>query len=584
MSFSRNVRRAQLIGPAGPGAIIDLIGESFVAVDVSRWSRTLPVSMPRLTQRLGVRQLKTPTGFGVPYRRFPEWLFCGRCRRMIRRRPRDESAKLTCAVCAGDRPLIPMRFIAICSNGHMADIDWWYWAHTNSTTKCEVRGKLRFDHRPEEGSGLSSLVVRCAECGAGRSLDRITSRGSLTQRCEGLQPWQQPLDAEACDTLMVATQRGASNVYFPSVVSALDLPPESDWDASSATLARLRDNHLFLALVEDPTLPVRDMTLKFLASREGLTVPELERLLSTESSAQAHTGTEEDILPEEWVALLHPRDTEFDPRDNFITRPSRAPRGPGGGTVETELLSSLRQVILVDRLREVRVLKGFHRYTRENMVSANLAPDQTSLPAIEVFGEGFLLAFEESAITEWERLRDVRERCRTIERRVEAADAYWLPPVTPRFLLLHTLAHLLLRATAFEAGYPTSSLGERIYTTHPEQGPAMAGVLIYTAAGDSEGTLGGLVRMGEPERLPALLHSALVDGQWCSLDPVCSESPAQGPGGLSMAACHACALVPETSCQATNRLLDRRLLIDPEFGFFRNALTIAEDVPWRARW
>lgn len=97
----------------------------------------------------------------------------------------------------------------------------------------------------------------------------------------------------------------------------------------------------------------------------------------------------------------------------------------------------------------------------------------------------------------------------------------------------------------------------------------MAGVLVYTAAGDTEGTLGGLVRMGEPERLSILLENAIAEAKWCSLDPVCAESFGQGPGGLSLAACHACTLAPETSCQATNRLLDRQLVINPDYGFFR---------------
>lgn len=553
-------------------------------MDVSRWSRTSPVPMPRLTKHLGIRQLKTPTGYGVPYRRFPDWLFCGGCRRMIKRLPRDETKKLVCAVCTGDRPLIPMRFVAVCGNGHLADVDWWYWAHTESAVRCDVRNRLRFDHRPTEGGGLSSLVVHCTECGSERSLDRITSRGSLKQGCLGTQPWQRQDDAEECGAAVVATQRGASNVYFPSIVSALDLPPDSDWETVGQPLARLRNDHMFLALVERPAHPLRKSIIEQLAEQENVTVTEIERLLSAEAGAQLHTGTEEDILPEEWAALLHPRDIENDPRDNFITRRSRPPRRSGLNLVEEWLFTSIEQVILVDRLREVRVLKGFHRHTRENMIPANLGPDQSFLPAIEVFGEGFFLAFEESTIVDWEAHPEVRERISMIKSRVAATDAYWLPPVTPRYVLLHTLAHLLLRATAFEAGYPTSSLNERIYATHPDHGPAMAGILIYTAAGDSEGTLGGLVRMGAPERLPSLLRTALIDGQWCSLDPVCSKATAQGPGGLSLAACHACALVPETSCQATNRLLDRRLLIDPIFGFYRDALELAEDAPWRSRW
>ena len=100
----------------------------------------------------------------------------------------------------------------------------------------------------------------------------------------------------------------------------------------------------------------------------------------------------------------------------------------------------------------------------------------------------------------------------------------------------------------------------------------MAGILIYTAAGDSEGTMGGLVRMGEPDKLGTVVLEALRKSRWCSADPVCIESEGQGPGNCNRAACHSCGLLPETSCEVQNRLLDRAMLIgtlvDPEIGYF----------------
>jgi hypothetical protein len=100
----------------------------------------------------------------------------------------------------------------------------------------------------------------------------------------------------------------------------------------------------------------------------------------------------------------------------------------------------------------------------------------------------------------------------------------------------------------------------------------MAGILIYTAAGDAEGTLGGLVREGEAARMLSTLIKALQGADWCSSDPLCRESRGQGFGALNLAACHACGLVPETSCTMSNRLLDRLLVVgdpsDAQLGFF----------------
>jgi hypothetical protein len=104
----------------------------------------------------------------------------------------------------------------------------------------------------------------------------------------------------------------------------------------------------------------------------------------------------------------------------------------------------------------------------------------------------------------------------------------------------------------------------------------MAGLLIYTAAGDAEGTMGGLVRMGKPGNLERVWDASLTNAEWCSTDPICMEAgeAGQGPDSCNLAACHSCALLPETSCEEFNRFLDRGLIIgslkQPEIGFFVN--------------
>lgn len=100
----------------------------------------------------------------------------------------------------------------------------------------------------------------------------------------------------------------------------------------------------------------------------------------------------------------------------------------------------------------------------------------------------------------------------------------------------------------------------------------MEGILIYTSSGDSDGTMGGLVRQGDPGRLEAIIHEATRKAAWCSSDPICIESRGQGSDNANLAACHACALLPETSCEAGNRVLDRGLVVGtpeaPDIGYF----------------
>ena len=145
--------------------------------------------------------------------------------------------------------------------------------------------------------------------------------------------------------------------------------------------------------------------------------------------------------------------------------------------------------------------------------------------------------------------------------------------ISPELVALHTLAHVVINELVYACGYGSASLRERLYVS-TESGREMLGVLIYTAAGDSDGTMGGLARMALPMNLGPVLTDALQRATWCSTDPVCMElgEAGQGPGSCNLAACHACALLPETSCEEFNQFLDRGLLVgthsSPSLGLF----------------
>src|SRR5262249_11790623 len=146
--------------------------------------------------------------------------------------------------------------------------------------------------------------------------------------------------------------------------------------------------------------------------------------------------------------------------------------------------------------------------------------------------------------------------------------------ISARFLLLHTLAHALMREVTLECGYSTASLRERLYVSAGAAG--MAGMLGYTATGDSDGTLGALQRQALPRRIQNILCNAIRVMEWCASDPLCLEGAVGGLDLFSLAACHGCCLAPETSCEQFNRYLDRALLVgtpmDPAVGFFRELL------------
>jgi hypothetical protein len=141
-----------------------------------------------------------------------------------------------------------------------------------------------------------------------------------------------------------------------------------------------------------------------------------------------------------------------------------------------------------------------------------------------------------------------------------------------RYVLLHSFSHAVIRQLSIECGYTTASVGERIYHQDGADGEPMAGVLIYTSAADSEGTLGGLCALGETKKLGRHLDQALERVGLCASDPLCAEHLPNVDTSLHGAACHACSFLPETSCERGNKYLDRSVLVAtverPDFGFF----------------
>jgi len=241
---------------------------------------------------------------------------------------------------------------------------------------------------------------------------------------------------------------------------------------------------------------------------------------------------------------------------------------------------NFQRITLLHKLRETRVFDGFSRIyssgiSRKERHALFSESKVDWLPAIIVRGEGIFIEFSHAHIAKWEltyaeelgsRMEPLCQHlAKLAERRQQSP-----PIITPRYLLLHTFAHILITELVQECGYGSASLRERIYSGTGAD--PMSGVLIYTSAGDSEGTMGGLVRMGEPDRFGAIVINAINQARWCSADPICIESRGQGPGNCNLAACHSCALLPETSCEAQNHLLDRAMLVgtlkNPELGYF----------------
>lgn len=608
---SRTVRKMQAITPYGVGAIFDYSNESFVGMDISRWKADRKVELIRLSRNLRVSSLREPPAGGIPYMRFPRWLHCSTCGRMVyleRQEGEEGPDAPTCPYQGCQGTLIPMRFVVACAEGHLDDVPWSEWVHgapgrrlRDPADRCASQ-ELSFETRSGLGGGLESLYVKCRRCSAERSLSELMGGDGVGKlRCRGGQPWYGKEARVTCTSPLRAVLRGATNLYSARLASALDIPPESDYDVAGADAAEIRVMDGFASLADfDPGDPLllrmaRIIARKLVADDHPDYDAEVRRktdlvlaMARAEGSAAPPPSTdqEQDLLVGEWHALTQPRTHGHHPLDRFQTEASSLlpPDEVAPPSSALELLNRLiGQVVLVHRLREVRALTGFTRLEGTG-IQGVMRPDRLAdyMPAIEVHGEGIFFTISEPALAQWQaaHAEPVAGRVALLAGRTASTSGELAEtPVTARLLALHTLSHLLIRQLAFEAGYSSSALRERLYVSDGQDGqPPMAGVLIYTADGDQEGTLGGLVRLGKPGRFSETLLAALAAAQWCSSDPVCGESRGQGTLGLNLAACHACALVAETSCTHRNLFLDRALLLGTPgwpHGLFGGVLQLA---------
>jgi hypothetical protein len=481
----------------------------------------------------------------------------------------DKGKYVNACSCGG--VLVPMRYVAVCQTGsHIQDIPWFKWAHrghddqvTEEVRFCRAYKEIRFERLSGRGEGLASLQIVCGKCKRTRPLSELVGKDALLRdgiQCGGRQPWEHANSvAHPCESRLIAVQRGATGNYIAERVSALDIPEELPESVELTELIKAHPD--YLRMVADNGGPKADMIAGWIAD-ELKTTP--EKVLAV--AGDADNGTESpllDIKDGEWAAFVKKiargRDRSA---DAFVVDGWSPKEQKNGPSSLIDLVSGVGQV---RKVREVRALTGFRRYSATaDFIRADLDKDpkhRPVYPAIEVFGEGIFIQFDEERLSSWEVLPAVQARAQVlIDRQTHSDWAQRLEYPEARYIALHTLAHLLIRRLAFASGYSSASLQERIYA-NSSRADRTAGILIYTAAGDAQGTLGGLVRLGEPLRLIPLLVGALDDADVCSNDPVCIESDRQGSSQLNLSACHGCALVSETSCESGNRLLDRQLVL-----------------------
>jgi len=601
------LRPSQMVYAFGVGAVVDLPSLSVLVMGIDDWPTdpglAKEVSEERLLRAvrwvLGpqVQKLVTPPAapddggmfrpfdasgrVGVPVATFPRWVVCPDCRLLaplesglfeLRESPyhpeRTHYYHANCPKSRGKTPprVLPARFMVACENGHLDDFPWREFVHRGPT---DCNGALRLFERGPSGEARE-VEVRCDACGKVRRLSEAFGNAGKRSMpiCRGRRPHLRDYEEE-CGLQVRAILLGASNLWFPDVLTTLAIP------AQSGLLTQLVEDQwaiLANAMSSQNVQLLRQVGV--LAAFAGHSDDEIWRAIQDrrQQGAQGDTAEPVDLKGPEW---------------RMFSQPATAPQSKDfrlrAVTVPAEFAQQIQQVVLVERLREVNAMIGFTRIDAPGEIDESgdaTGPRRMDIsrrapawvPATEVRGEGIFVQVREDSLNNWLKLPAVRKRddeFRESHRRWRAARRLEPPELGypgMRYVLLHSFAHALMRQFALNCGYSAASMRERIYArglgeseAHPEP---MAGVLIYTSAPDSEGTLGGLVSLGEPEELVRHILAALEDAKLCASDPLCAEqSPSSQGLTLHAAACHACLLAPETSCESGNRYLDRSVLV-----------------------
>jgi Domain of unknown function (DUF1998). len=585
----------QIITTFGPGSIIDAKLDSVVSLDINYWNRGgqeyygRRIYFNKLASYLGVRYFMEPKQGkdSVPVTIFPDWHVCsnGKCNLLFKLSEEKTSNREIydvkgpiCPDC--NSKAYPSRFIVMCDNGHIDDFPYREYLHGGKTS---CTGKLRLISTSYTSS-LNSLQIKCdnEKCKAikkmGDAMQKETFKGF---NCKGKHVHKPKAPFEACNSEVIPSLRGATNVYFSIVRSALEIPPWSD--------------PLF-QLVEEKVVNIQnyieeeqktceaneeefdyEKTIKRALNKsfreiniEGFT---FEKFKDIYDKVVEGISEYSEIKESEYRSILNHHTLPKNQNSSFLATDEEIP---------SYFKKYFSRIIRIEKVREVTALKGFARGVypdpeNDNFGSiVNLAGKEMGwLPAIRTNGEGVFLELNKGEIKEWlgrfdsdkiSKVYDTEYRIFTEKKGWEYKNSRNVV-----YVLLHTLAHILIRELALSCGYSTTELKERIYFSKD-----MCGILIYTGSGDSEGTLGGLEEMGKSDNFKSILLEALKNALVCSGDPSCLTTY-PGNGELNGAACHACSMIPETACENGNRLLDRRTVVPTEVksikGYFEELVT-----------
>lgn len=553
---------------------------------------------------------------------FPKWMYCTNCGRFSRidewwngwekfyngdkDKKRESFVPPKCYICyknaqKGEKrffELEQVRFIMTAPNGEICDLPWDRWTLREKKNENEINDKdegiikVYFDRlccdnqelyyiKSDKFADFSGVRIQCRnpKCptkGKHISLSGLfglrISTGEIAKDKMGT-PYKTK-DGKDVKIFYKPVIRTSNSVYYPLITNSLFLPYQH---LTSELVEKIKTLHI------DGELSAQQIFQK-LKTKYSLNLSDIINIISPDENI--------------FISENQYRLGEY---NYLINQPSPDNENLVYVNIDIKVLEKIKisKLLKIKRLKLTSVQTGYTRQepldkdlfaqhcnefieiSKSKIIKAKFTSingNQTKyLPAIESFGEGIFIDFDRSKFDEWfdkqwdkneiftKRIKVLQKNLKNIEfgKSIEKENMSGDASYLTRFIVFHTFSHLLIKEFEFVAGYPATSMIERLYIDKDD----MQGILIYTIAG-SEGSYGGLINQAEPIRLEQIIISALNRAKDCASDPVCYNTEEQGVGGLNLAACYSCTLIPETSCEEFNCLLDRALLIDNKYGYF----------------
>lgn len=495
---------------------------------------------------------------------------------------------------------------------------------------CCTKPNLIWTESKTKSEGYGSIFIHCNSCGTGdggrkngkalndyKSFPKINLEGinSLKPKCRGQKPWELDIDNpslipyESCfkntgnnirEEMQIALVT-ANNVYYANGFSSLFIPMHLAENKSKEILDALkiieeryktRNSTNPISKEDYWDKKIEDDFDEFLSDNGIILTVDKENFKNQLKSeflnviSEANGDKHEEYRWQEYRcfsqnSLIDGLDDNKGLRFKDIKLPN-------------ELTDFFKKIQQVEELKVTNVQLDFTRVKPKERIVVNGEVQESSsgqnifsidskelytLPANETLGEGLFFEFSNEIIDSWvsENISELENRFGKYLNSIPDSNSQGLSSKMKiynnkyKHFLIHSFSHMMMRELEFSCGYPTASLKERLYiSTNPEK--QMSGVLIYTAEG-SEGSMGGLVSQGVPEKILEIIKKGLERSINCSSDPLCWESEGQGIFDLNLSACFSCSLVAETACEEMNLGLDRRVLVDEEFGYFKSIQT-----------